>query len=149
MRGIKSSIRRGAVSIAGVALLWGCASLAETNPFSEEGDPSPEIEIIVRNERITAVTAYVEWDGRNPRRMGEVSGGEAEGFVLPVLGQEVRVVFQVLGSGPDRGGIGRDGEAIGSDLESASVRPGDRFEWTFRSDGYVAYIRLPSRTQRE
>jgi hypothetical protein len=120
---------RAAFAIVSSALLAaGCASSAQqAGPFTPESERS--LELIVRNETLNVVEAYVEWSGGGRRRLGDIPAGRSLTSRVPVQGQVMRVSFAAVGRRP-----------VGS--QSAAVEPGERMEWVLRSDGTVFYRRL-------
>jgi hypothetical protein len=126
---------RGALFVSGIVLLAGCAAgSAEGGPTGDEPSSAPMVELVVRNEQQSTLSAYVQWRGGNPTRLGEIAGGATRNFDAALRGTEVRVIFvtpgQTAGGGDD------------SDVPFSSVNPADRIEWVIHGDGSVFYRRL-------
>jgi hypothetical protein len=120
------SLEEVVLLVLGLALASACAA---GNPYDDEGPA--EVEVTVTNERQSVVSAYVQWEGASPTRLGEVGGGSSIVTRIPMRGQQMRVFFVGPGQGP--------GDP--AEPEYASARAGDRFQWILRSDRSILYLR--------
>jgi len=126
-------MRRSLSVLVALPFIAACASGGGGSPF-EGGPPEGSVELIVRNQLLVPLTAYVEWRGSTRSRLGEVPGGTTRSFSEPIRGADVRVVGVPVGRGPS-------GQAA---ADFALARPGDRIEWGFLATGPQPYVRLPS-----
>lgn len=122
-------MRRHPTIILVALLLAGCASGQANSPF-QPGGPNSTLQLVVGNETLETVTAYVDWDSGGRTRLGEIAAGQRRTFTLPLNGQRVRVDFAQIGRTP---------QAL-TDFELAQA--GDAFEWVLRTNGTVFYRRL-------
>lgn len=128
LRGGGSLTRSIALLAWVVVLVSGCAGAPSGARLSD----GPTVELVVRNERLSAISAYVEWQGARPIRLGEVPAGSTVTFLPSFRADELRVVFGALGS-----------TAGGSTDPFVPVRRGDRMEWVALPRG-TFYRRLES-----
>ena len=112
-----------------LALAGACAS-GQGSPY-DDGVPR-EVELHVFNDRMSTVTAYVQWRQGSPTRLAEIEGGSSYTTRIPLRGQELRVFFVNPGRSPGDPRI----------PEYASARAGDGFEWRLLSNGSIFYMRL-------
>jgi hypothetical protein len=114
-----------------LALAAACAS-GPRSPYDEDGPR--EVELHVFNDRMSTVTAYVQWRRTAPMRLSEIEGGRSFTTRVPLRGQELRVFFVNPGRSPGDPRI----------PEYAPARAGDRFEWRLLANGNIFYMRLES-----
>ena len=120
-----------------LAFATGCAAnLASTD--SDDVGSDRVIDMIVRNQGNSPVTAFAWWENGARVPLGEVPAGATLTFTTPYRDRGVVLSLAVLS---DRSsGLGDRPE------ESVLVRPGERLAWTIRGGGFSPdYIRLPPR----
>ena len=129
-------MRRKVIITLGVALASGCAGGGGADTPSDDVSPDQGVELVVRNESQSLVTAFAQWDSGPQVRLGELAAGTSGAFTVPVRGQSLAVRFC-----RGRGGCGR--QAVGT---GTFARRGDRLEFALLVDGRRTWVqRLPPR----
>ncbi|MEX2048749.1 MAG: hypothetical protein WEB90_04155 [Gemmatimonadota bacterium] len=120
------------LAMAAMWALAACASTGEGEGDEEFDLPAGRLELVVTNQRPSVVTAYIQWRGGNPTRLGEVDAADTRTFSAGMRGGEMRVVF-----------AGATGSAPGNSSDSyVPVQAWDALEWIVLSDGSVFFQRL-------
>jgi hypothetical protein len=111
------------------------AGCAGTAPGS--GD-EPTVELVVHNERANSVTAFLQWEGRAPARLGEVAAGRS-GTYLPRFGSGILCVTSSRFSSTTLG-IAVPDRRPGDCTPYVRVSPGERLDVVFHGDGRICYL---------
>lgn len=76
-------------------VLAGCASSA---PGEAPPNDEPTVELVVHNERSLAVTAYVQWQGLRPIRLGVIGAGRSATYLPGFRNGELCVLMTAAGN---------------------------------------------------
>ena len=110
--------------LVSLAILTGCASSGGAD-FSPDAVASGDIEMIIRNQTVSVVTAFAWWESGARVRLGDVQARSARTFTTSPRSQGVMLSLDV-GEGRARGRPDRPDTYV-------DVNPGDQWEWTINA----------------